>query len=41
MEYRELLLEVGCEEMPASWIPGLEAQLAGRLAAASREPQPV
>ena len=32
MEYRELLLEIGCEEMPASWIPGLEAQLAGRLA---------
>ena len=33
MEYRELLLEIGCEEMPASWIPGLEAQLAERLAA--------
>lgn len=33
IEYRELLLEVGCEEMPASWIPGIEAQLADRLAA--------
>ncbi len=33
MEYRELLLEIGCEEMPASWVPGIEAQLAGRLAA--------
>ena len=33
MEHWELLLEIGCEEMPASWIPGLEAQLADRLAA--------
>ena len=33
MAYRELLVEVGCEEMPASWIPALEAQLAERLAA--------
>ena len=32
MEYRELLLEVGCEEMPASWIPGIERQFAERLA---------
>ena len=31
--YRELLLEIGCEEMPASWIPGIEAQLADRLTA--------
>ncbi len=31
MEYRELLLEIGCEEMPASWIPDIEAQLAERL----------
>ena len=31
-EYQELLLEVGCEEMPASWIPGIEVQLAERLA---------
>ena len=37
MEYRELLLEVGCEEMPASWIPGIEAQLAERLAARLEE----
>ena len=33
MEYRELLLEIGCEEMPASWIPGIEGQLAERLSA--------
>ena len=33
MGYRELLLEIGCEEMPASWIPGIEAQLAQRLTA--------
>ena len=33
MAFRELLLEIGCEEMPASWIPGIEAQLAERLAA--------
>ena len=33
MEYRELLLEIGCEEMPASWIPGIEVQLAERLSA--------
>ncbi|MYD69160.1 MAG: glycine--tRNA ligase subunit beta [Acidobacteria bacterium] len=33
IEYRELLFEIGCEEMPASWIPGIEAQLADRLAA--------
>ena len=33
MEYRELLLEIGCEEMPASWIPGIEKQLAERLSA--------
>ena len=31
--YRELLLEIGCEEMPASWIPGIEVQLADRLTA--------
>ncbi len=31
-EYHELLIEIGCEEMPASWIPGIEAQLADRLA---------
>ena len=33
MARRELLLEIGCEELPASWIPGLEAQLAERLTA--------
>ena len=33
MANRELLVEVGCEEMPASWIPDLEAQLAQRMAA--------
>ena len=37
MEYRELLLEIGCEEMPASWIPGIEAQLADRLTARLNE----
>ena len=36
-EYRELLLEIGCEEMPASWIPGLEGQLAERLGARLEE----
>src|SRR5688572_13404196 len=25
---RELLIEIGCEEIPASWLPGLTAQLA-------------
>ncbi|MBM3777748.1 MAG: glycine--tRNA ligase subunit beta [Acidimicrobiia bacterium] len=30
---RELLVEIGCEEMPASWLPGLTAQLAERLGA--------
>ena len=30
---RELLLEIGVEEMPASWLPGLTAQLATRLQA--------
>src|SRR5262245_5143824 len=24
---RELLLELGCEELPASWLPGLTSQL--------------
>ncbi len=33
MAYWELLLEIGCEEMPASWIPGIEKQLADRLTA--------
>ena len=30
---RELLLEIGVEEMPASWLPALTAQLAERLQA--------
>ena len=24
---RELLLEIGCEELPASWLPGLTNQI--------------
>src|SRR5947208_14762582 len=24
---RELLLEIGCEELPASWLPGLTSQI--------------
>ena len=30
---RELLLEIGVEELPASWLPGLSAQLAARITA--------
>ena len=30
---RELLLEIGCEELPASWLAPLTKQLADRLAA--------
>jgi glycyl-tRNA synthetase beta chain len=30
---KELLLEIGLEELPASWLPGLTRQLAERLAA--------
>jgi glycyl-tRNA synthetase beta chain len=30
---RELLLEIGVEEMPASWLPSLNVQLAARLGA--------
>ena len=37
VDYRELLVEIGCEEMPASWIPGIEKQLAERLAARLEE----
>ncbi len=29
----ELLFEIGCEELPAGWLPGLTRQLAERLAA--------
>ena len=28
---RELLIEIGCEEMPASWLPGLTLQVAAHL----------
>ena len=34
---RELLLEIGVEEMPASWLPTLTAQLAARLTARLNE----
>ena len=30
---RELLIEIGCEEIPASWLPGLTAQLGQQLGA--------
>lgn len=30
---RELLLEIGCEELPASWLPGLTSQLGDVLVA--------
>jgi len=28
---RELLIEIGCEEIPASWLPGLTSQVALHL----------
>jgi len=28
---RELLIEIGCEEIPASWLPGLTRQVATHL----------
>jgi glycyl-tRNA synthetase beta chain len=34
---RELLIEIGCEELPASWLEPLSRQLADRLAARLRE----
>ena len=34
---RELLIEIGVEEIPASWLPGLTAQLATRLDAKLKE----
>jgi len=34
---RELLLEIGCEELPASWLTPLAGQLAERLTARLRE----
>lgn len=34
---RELLLEIGCEELPASWLPGLTTQVGDIVAAQLRE----
>jgi glycyl-tRNA synthetase beta chain len=34
---RELLLEIGCEELPASWLPGLTHQIGEIVAAQLRE----
>ena len=34
---RELLLEIGCEEIPASWLPTLTNQVGETLAAQLRE----
>ena len=34
---RELLLEIGCEEIPASWLPGLTTQLGAQLDASLKE----
>ena len=34
---RELLIEIGCEEIPASWLPGLTAQIARHLDARLKE----
>jgi len=34
---RELLIEIGCEEIPASWLPNLTDQVAKRLDARLRE----
>ena len=34
---RELLLEIGCEELPASWLPGLTEQIGDVVLAALRE----
>src|SRR3954466_756536 len=34
---RELLLEIGCEEIPASWLPNLTNQVGEVLAAQLRE----
>jgi glycyl-tRNA synthetase beta chain len=34
---RELLIEIGCEEIPASWLPGLTAQLGQHLEARLKE----
>src|SRR5256885_5692422 len=34
---RELLLEIGCEELPASWLPGLTNQVGEIVAAQLKE----
>ena len=34
---RELLIEIGCEEIPASWLPGLTAQIARHVDARLKE----
>ena len=34
---RELLIEIGCEEIPASWLPSLTTQLGDRLSASLTE----
>jgi glycyl-tRNA synthetase beta chain len=34
---RELLLEIGCEELPASWLPGLTNQIGDLMSAQLRE----
>jgi glycyl-tRNA synthetase beta chain len=34
---RELLIEIGCEEIPASWLPGLTSQLASHLDAGLKD----
>src|SRR6185295_3051636 len=34
---RELLIEVGCEEIPAAWLPGLTLQIARHLDARLKE----
>src|SRR5437868_13366696 len=34
---RELLLEIGCEELPAGWLPGLTQQVGERVGAMLRE----
>lgn len=31
MKFHELLIEIGCEEIPASWLPGLTRQFGERL----------
>ena len=37
MAHKELLLEIGCEEIPASWLPSLTEQLGARLGARLEE----